>query len=305
MDIRNIQYELRPRRMLEIFDFAVLVVMRRPGPFLTFTLPFVLVCVAANTALMSLFADPDDGLEWWHWLSWLLPWILFQQMQLLSLPLTLINGRLLFEEELRPGQIFREAVALLPQFAYHQLFWRGSLAALFAAPFVMIHVLHRYWHDADLGGYMALEVAIGLVALVAGWRALLSQIFRGEVLALERLERPLMRRRMRTLAAGNADRSLGFRLLELSLLFLAMSAVSLSWNFALEGLEFHGRHWWLDASFVPLSPPMQLLLFIFFAYHCTARFLYYIDSRSLREGWDLELGLIRGVRDTEEAVSRR
>lgn len=304
MDIRNIQYELRPRRLLELLDLAIVVVMRRPALFLRFAAPYAIVAVAANTALMALFADPDDGLELNHWLTWLLPYLLYLEMQLLSLPLVLINGRLLFEDRVDAGEIWRDCISLLPRFLIHQTLRRGLLLLAFATPALCLIWILQWWGKSEVAApFLVMALAL-IVAAVSGWRMLITNQFAGEVLALERIPTPMLRRRIEALARGMADRSAGLRWIEGLLFLIGLIAVRMSWDFALSGLTLAERYWWLKATVFPLSPPLQLYCFVFFVYHCAVRFLYYIDSRSLREGWDLELALLKGVRETEEAVRR-
>ncbi|MCB1321079.1 MAG: hypothetical protein KDK34_12540, partial [Leptospiraceae bacterium] len=91
------------------------------------------------------------------------------------------------------------------------------------------------------------------------------------------------------------------------LMFIFILAASFGWQFLLEIFNIHKLYWWLDAGSLfkgslLYAPVTHVFLFIYFVYHSVAKFLYYIDTRSLREGWDVELALVRGVRETEEAA---
>ncbi len=275
MDIRNIQYRLRRRRLDEIFDFAALLMRTHLRSYLLIAAPLIAVFFVANSALIYAVGEPDDGVSWENALQFYMTLLVFAECTALSLPLTLLNGRLLFEDRPGLGRIWRESLQLLPIF-----FWKQVVVRL------------------------AWIVPLG-VTLIGPYRALIHNFFQNEAIALERLRGKQLNVRLGAMAAGLAERSFAFLLIAGPLYLLLVLIVWFGWNNLLGALDLEDRFWWLDASYSLCSPIVNLATLCFAVYHNAARFLYYVDSRSLREGWDVELALVKGVRDTDEARAAR
>ncbi len=275
MDIRNIQYRLRRRRLDEIFDFAALLMRTHLRAYLLIAAPLIAVFFTANSALIYTVGAPDDGVAWENSLQFYMILLVFAQCTLLSLPLTLLNGRLLFEDRPSLRRIWRESVQLLPLF-----FWKQVAVRL-------------TW------------IVPLFITLIGPYRALIHNFFQNEALTLERLRGKQLNVRLGAMAAGLAERSFAFLLIAGPLYFLMVLIVWFSWNNLLGALDLEDRFWWLDAQYSLCSPIVNLATLCFAVYHNAARFLYYVDSRSLREGWDVELALVKGLRDTDEARAAR
>ena len=95
LDVRNIQYRLRRRRLDEIFDFATLVLRNHLASFLMLVAPIVGLCFALNAGLIAWLGryGPDE-LEWLSWPHLGLLLLLMFQRSVVSLPVLLLNGNL-------------------------------------------------------------------------------------------------------------------------------------------------------------------------------------------------------------------
>ena len=267
MNVDHIQFELRRRRLDEIFDFAITVLRNYPGLYIRFVLPALILFVALNTLLIWPLRE-DLGDDWeslfFSWPNLALFAVLIVEGSILRLPLLLINGRLLFQERVQGAEI------------------RGDLRAV-------------------AGSYLGRVVILRNLLLLAFWPIFFlwpRSFFLPEVLALERTPGSQVRARLENLTRRQSDRILGFRLVSLllGLLFLIIGAYVYSELRGIPGLDFGG--WWFSAAFCFLSPVINLLFLVYSLFHNTARFLFYIDTRSVLEGWDLEKMLIKGMRES-------
>ena len=116
---------------------------------------------------------------------------------------------------------------------------------------------------------------------------------------LEKLRGVQVTRREEALSRGLADRTISFLMLDviIALVFLGVGLYGAYYFLDLMGLA--DVHWLLDTEFSLFSPLAHLLIFIYAIFHGTAKFIFYLDTRSNTEGWDVELLLIKGVRDTD------
>ncbi|MEQ9365065.1 MAG: hypothetical protein RIF32_12510 [Leptospirales bacterium] len=264
---------MRRRRLDEIFDFAALVLQKNLRLILTLSAPMIVVCFAANCWLIFWFARfGADELEWLSWPHLALLFLLLFERSLISLPVLLLNGNLLFERRPRLRGILGNALRLYPRYL---------------------------WSQAILA---PLQIIVFSWTFVLPWRALVAHFFRGEVIALERLRGRDMTRRLDAMAAGQGERNVGFVILNALVFSLYLGAVAFGFNVVLGMASLSDHYWWLDADITLFSPVMHLFVLAYGVFHTTVKFLYYIDSRSLREGWDIELTIVKGVRETEEAA---
>ncbi len=273
LDIRNIQYQLRPRRLDEVFDFALLVIRRHLGLFLLVGLPPVILFTALNTVLIFYlnggWLDEPESSSWLHLFVLVL---LFFERSVLALPVLLLNGTLLFDDRPRLRQILRTSLSVYPRYLMHQAVLRSVLC-----------------------------VGLGWT-IIAPWWAVVTHFFKSEVIALERLQGAQIGRRLSAMTAGQNERTFGFLIIDAAFFVLVVLAASYGWNYLLDTLKLAERYWWLDAQPMLLAPIMHVFILSYAIFHTTAKFLFYIDSRSLREGWDVELSLVKGIRETEEVA---
>lgn len=264
---------MRRRRLDEIFDFALLVIRRHLGLFLIVGLPPVILFTALNTALIfyihGSWIDRPESSSWLH-LGVLV--VLFFERSVLALPVLLLNGTLLFDDRPRLWQIFRTSLAVYPRYLAHQALLRSVLCVGFG------------W------------------TIIAPWWAIITHFFKSEVIALERLQGAQIGRRLSAMTAGQTERTYGFLMIDGAFFVLVLLAASYGWNYLLDTLKLAERFWWLDAQPMLLAPVMHVFILGYAIFHTTAKFLFYIDSRSLREGWDVELSLVKGIRETEEVA---
>lgn len=264
---------MRRRRLDEIFDFAVLVLHNNLRLFLTIVLPLIFLCVAGNSVLILwLGRHGPDELEWLSWPHLGLLFLLLFQRSLLSLPVLLLNGNLLFEQHPNLRGIFRNCFQLYPRYLWSQ-------AILLPAQVILL-----CW------------------TFVFPWRALIGHFARSEVIVLERLKGAAMLKRLNAMAAGQGERNVAFVMLNAIIFGLYMAAAGFGFNVILGMASLADRFWWLDADLTLFSPIMHFFILAYNVFHTTAKFLYYIDSRSLREGWDIELTMVKGIRETEDAA---
>lgn len=235
--------------------------------------PIVGLCFALNAGLIAWLGryGPDE-LEWLSWPHLGLLLLLMFQRSVVSLPVLLLNGNLLFDSRPKLREILWNSLRLYPRYLWSQ------------------------------GVLWLLQCVVLVWTFVLPWRALISHFFRGEVIVLERLGGADMRRRLGAMAAGQGERTVAFVILDAVFFALYLLAVAYAFNVTLGMASLDGRFWWLDADITLFSPVMHLFVLLYYPLHTTAKFLYYIDSRSQREGWDIELTMIKGVRETEEAA---
>ncbi len=260
MNIDHIQFELRRRRLDEIFDFGVTVLRHYPGLFFRFSAPLVLFFFALNFVFIALLrptlveGEDFDG----FWQNLLLAFVLLVEQSVVRLPLLLTCGRLLFQQSVS----------------------RADLRADFRAV---------------AGGYFLRTVLMRNFLFFVLWP---RYFFLSEVVALERTPGERIRPRLENLTRRQSDRILGFRLIAffLGLVFVLVGLFFFRTILEIPGLE--KKPWWLSADFSLLSPVLHVFLLVFAVYHTTARFLFYIDTRSLLEGWDIEKMLLKGMRES-------
>ena len=260
LEIQNIRYKLRKRSVDEIFDLSLLVIARNFRYFLICA-PAPFFFAALNIYLIRIF-DPDSSANFFSGASWKMLLVLFFEQSLVSLPFTILNGRLLFEE--RPS--FRDLLSD---------FWNS-------APSYFIY------------GCLLRPLSFFVPRFQMGP---VRRMFVGEVLCLEKLKGRIAFQRMSGLST-RSDRVTGFLFLSwgIGLLFLAIGLST--WNFLIDLLAPDSKLWLLAGKYSLLTPAAQILIFLYFGFHATSRFLFYIDVRSEMEGWDLEILLRKGAVET-------
>ncbi len=264
MDIRNIQVILRKRRLDEVFDLALLFVARNIGIYLRYAIIPAAFFTAVNMFVLSFVRNEET--EWFSAPQALMILLVMLEQPLFTYPLLFLNGRLLFTKKPPAREVFEGVLSLLPRFAF------GSLKRIF---FILV-----------LGP-----------TLVAAWIGLVRDFFLGEVVVLERIRGGDVVRRLKAL---RSDRTSGFLMMDFGLGTAFLIAGTMSLSFVADTLGIKSLHWLLDVSFSFLSPSFQFLLFLYFVFHSAGRFLFYIDTRAAGEGWDIELMLLKGVKETDE-----
>lgn len=264
MDIRNIQVVLRRRRLDEVFDLALLFVARNIGTYLRYAIIPAIAFTAINMTVLAFIRNEET--EWFSAPQALMILLVILEQPLFTYPLLFLNGRLLFTKRPSAREVFEGFFSALPPFLF------GSLKRIF---FVLV-----------LGP-----------TLVAAWIGLVRDFFLGEVIVLERIRgRDIVRR----LKALRSDRTSAFLMMDFGLGTAFLVAGTMSLSFLADTLGIENLHWLLNVSFSFLSPGFQFLLFLYLIFHSAGRFLFYIDTRATGEGWDIELMLLKGVKETDE-----
>ena len=255
--------------MDEVFDFALLVIRTHFLKFVAYAAPAFLLFVGLNAALLFL-TDTYYGKFWSSAHFWMAVLVLLEQ-PLFALPLVLLNGNLVFDSRPPARQVLGDLPRLLPRYLLRAALLRTSLLT-FLAP-----------------------------TLITIWRGAVHQFFLAEVLLLERLSGRDVNRRLSALTRGRSDRTVAFLLLDIVLAVCFVTCATYSYNLLLEALGLHDAHPLFRAGYNLLSPSAHVFLFLFLTVHSTAKFLFYLDLRSLLEGWDIELLLLKGIQDTDAA----
>lgn len=273
MDIQNIQFQLRRRRLDEIFDFAFYIFRENLGRYIKLLGVPAIFFVAFNIAiifLMNAMNSAEDEFSVFSPEHVGMVLLLFAQRSLYSLLMTAYNGYLLFDEKPSLKQVWKDVWKIAPLYFWHQVILRS------------------------------IYLFIGGGTLLLPWRSAVVHFFKSEVMVLEKLTGKNMRQRLAAISRGQGDRTLLFLFFDSFLFLFYIVVIVFAYNSVIELLVLHELFWWLDASFsnMLLSPPIQFLILPYLIFHSQAKFVFYIDARSLREGWDVELNLIRGAHDT-------
>jgi len=188
---------------------------------------------------------------------------------LLQLPFTIAAGRLMFSADVSLRLVLSSAVRLL---------YRATLARCLALLLIG-------------GGTL---IVIGAPLVVA------RSLFMGEVVVLEGAGAMAAYRRATRLTSGRVPESLGvwLALLATSAAFIAVCQIFAS-ALAAEGLPiealpsvWQGLNWQAGLAGLFLSLPLV----------ATLRFLAYIDNRTRREGWDIQVRFLELGRALSEAA---
>ncbi|MBI3395566.1 MAG: hypothetical protein HY042_07015 [Spirochaetia bacterium] len=265
MDIRNVQCVLRKRRLDEIFDLAVLFSANNVKVYLRYVAPACLLVLAFNVLVIRLVRTPDGSTFKQQSAMFLL---LLMERILVALPVVLISGRLMFDE--------RPAFKSLIQASWKSLF-----------PFVV----------ARFVGLVQVTVLAPFV--IPLWIGVVRNAFLDEVILLEQLR---FRDASRRLASFAVERVPVFIFLDLVFMAAFLAVGTMTFGFLLDVTGLAGTHWMLKAGVSLMSPLFHLLVLCYFVFQSIARFLFYIDTRSRSEGWDTELMLLNGVRETDEGA---
>ena len=270
MDIQNIQYRLRKRRLDEIFDFSILVIRENFLMFVRYALPGILLLSAFNFLVLTELRGEEEP-DWFSGEHFVLLLIVLLQQPLFSLPLILLNGNLVFEKKPSFKNVFQGFFS----FFFRFLFRTALIRSLF---------------------YTVLAPSI-----ITLWFGLIRSFFQNEVILLERLKGKQVSQRLTALSRGRGDRTIAFLIIDFLVAFVFVSIGIYSWNFLIDLIGLKDAHWMLDGNWSLFSPVTHVLLLLYAVFHSTAKFLYYLDTRSNLEGWDIQLMFEKGVRDTDAA----
>lgn len=261
MYLDKTQIAIRERTFLETLDLALRVVREYALPLLGLLLLTAVPMAALNYFLLLGVAEPiveffNLPTPYYFFAMYLVVW----QMPLVTAPMTLFLGQVLFTQQPEPGKIAREFFRSLPQLLWYQVVLRAAVIPLvftWCAPY-------------------------------AGWPYL------SEVILLERT--PYRRRRgSSTITTWQRSQSLHSGLWG-DAFARWLAAVSIG---GLLLVSLGGSLYIVTRMFVRAAPVegishhglvvFHAALWLVVGFFAVVRFLGYVDLRIRREGWEVEL----------------
>lgn len=260
MDVSRIRFELRKRRLDEIFEFGLVILKNHIALFLKLTAPYLFLFFALNGFLIYFLEVTVGGEGAEAGTFFVITALLVFEICFIDLLLVVLNSRLLFSKELKVSTVYSDRKGWI-HFFFKGVILRGSLLT-FLSPF-----------------------------LVTLWFGLFRYFFVAETIVLEQLSGKALGKRLSTLTSR--ANIFSFWILTFVVFFIYYIV---AYNLASEVVSLTGikAEPWL-ISFSPASILMQPVILAYVIYHSTVKFLFYIDTRSHIEGWDLELQLRRGL----------
>lgn len=271
MNLDDLSVAVRERTLPEIYDLALVLARRHAGRLLLLALAGAAPFVALD-ALLLAGAEGGDGTA----LTWLAV-LLATQAPIATAPLAAYLGEAMFSR----APTVRGALATA----------RGRLGAL------LVLALHR-------GAFLALPVALAAavghawIGLVFAFLLMFYPLHAVEVVLLERQPLgPSLRRAHQLMGSWRSDAighlAVGALVVVLGVVVAAVSGALLIDLLFTGAVDLDAWPRWFDParSWLPLLLPWP-----FIAWLAVARFLAYIDLRTRREGWEIEIELRRAGR---------
>ncbi len=273
---------IRSRSLLEIFDLALLVLRKYPGPLLTSLFFGAIGFVLVNELITSQFVSKRFGEIEPTAYGWLILLLVITQAQVGTIFVTAFLGQAMFVEQPRFAVAFRSVWATLLG-----IFWAHGLVRC-VLPVMALVAVANYSRSRD-------ETAFFVVfAVILAFGGVLLKTFRPYVTEILVLERTPLRQSQPDditfwLRSASLHRNIGSDSFSLSLLsgifglaILCGVYGSLCLLFELIGLIDEEQ--WLRLHVLwPVS------LWLVAGLLSVVRFLSYIDMRIRQEGWEVEL----------------
>ena len=174
MRLDETRITIRERGLLEILDLSLKVAAAYPGLLLASICLPVLALMALNTYLIGWIAyDFDDFGQVARYL-WTMTLLVFIEAPLVSIPVTLLLGRIMFIQPAAAREILRDMVSFFPQIAWCHLVLRGIVLA-----WILM------WMVPDYSEYTSQEALLMMLAMVV---AVIRAVrpFITEIIVLER-----------------------------------------------------------------------------------------------------------------------
>lgn len=271
MNLDHLTLAVRERTLGELCDLALLLVRRHLRDLSMLAAIGAAPWIILNVVLMQVLPDRD-----WLGLAWLVVFMLLQA-PLATAPITAYLGEAMFAHQVQP----RQALAACRAVAGPLLLMATLRAMLIAVPVLLFSAMGD-----------------GLPGLLLLFLLMFFPMHWGEVLLLER--QPLrsgFKRANQLMAAWRSEavtHLIVSGLLIVGGVIMLTVAVSEVANLLVWRLIEYDE-WW--SWFRPQESLLPLLLpWPFIAYLAVVRFLAYIDVRTRREGWEVELDLRRAGR---------
>lgn len=281
MDFSHTFIAIRKRSLAGLFDLSLLVYRDHALNILTLLAINALPWLAFDvlTLLLSEFGMVDYGL--WHWKLLLLAVL---QAQYGTMMITLYLGKAMFEG--KPS--VSETVAVFIKASWYSIWLHGLLRMVF--PVTLLIALG----DSISTGWAIVLFIVGM--LFRTWRPFVSEILL--------LEKPPVRRkkdgeilfRKRSSLLHRSDVVAGFVL---------GSIIAAALTTMLAGLMFHvdktiGLLGTLDLPIQYLYWPIAAWLVA--SYMAVFRFMFYINTRIVQEGWEVSLSVKSEGRKLEQSL---
>lgn len=271
MNLEDLSITVRERTLGELFDLGLLLVRRHLRSIVILAGIGVLPCILVDGLIMLAFDDLS-----WHALSWLVV-LLTAQAPLACAPISAFLGEAMFNA--RPT--VREGLARFRE----QL---GPLVGLSLLRGLVVGAGVLVFHS----------IGDGLVGLISLGVLLFYPAHVVEVILLERQGfRASLKRSNQLMSAWRSEAVTHLLVAGLAIVggvivgVIAAAEIAnlLFWNL----LDF--EEWWLwfhpRAAFLTVILPWPIIIYL-----SAVRFLAYIDLRTRREGWEIELDLRRAGR---------
>jgi hypothetical protein len=271
MNLDDLNIAVRERTLGELFDLAAQVIRRHVRALAVLALIGALPWMVVDLIVMAMM--PKNS---WHGLAWLVA-LMVAQAPLATAPITAYLGEAMFSD----GPKVRQALA-----TFRSRFGTLLILAILRGSIAAIPVM------------LFSNVGDGMPGLFLLFVLMFYPIHVLEVLLLERQPlRATLRRSNLLMSAWRAEAVTHLLVAAIAIVGgVLMSTVAVT---EIANLLFWGSvsydEWW--EWYHPASSVLPTLLpWPIFAYLAVVRFLSYIDLRTRREGWEIELDLRRAGR---------
>lgn len=274
MLIQN-RISIKKRSLTERMDLAFLVMIRYASVLFRACILALPVCFLPILFLyMEMFSgsiteiDGEDAVA----LFLGVVGVIFVLEPLVTAPVTLVLGQIMFEGRPSWGKVVREFCESLPQLLYYRFLWRFTT-----------------WRWAFCSEVILLERNPWMGRRVLEDKKKISHVINTT-------------ERCKSMALGDpigADREIKVAFFSF-MLFISLSAGIFSLRYFILDIN------WRLSYAVLIMFYMQIILWSLFFYRTVVRFLSYLDQRIRTEGWDLDLTLRAEVEriDLKENISR-
>lgn len=277
MNLEELSVAVRERSLAELFDLALLLARRHAMPLALLAVIGIAPWAALDWLLLAR-TDPENPAA----LAWLVV-LLVAQTPIATAPITAYLGEAMFSR----GPTLRGALAATRRRLVPLLAFAAYRGAFIAVPVLLFSAL-----------------AGGTPGLLLLFLIMFYPLHASEVVLLERQPlRASLKRANQLMASWRSEAVgqlvLGGLVIVIGTLVAVLAAVVLINLLFWDAIP--NEDWW--RWFHPGSTPLALLMpWPFIAWLAVVRFLSYIDLRTRREGWEIELDLRRAGRRIEPAV---
>jgi hypothetical protein len=277
MRLDHIRIAIRERAPSDLFDLTLQVVRVHAKSLLMAALIGIPPVAIANLALVGPSLDTEEGFAWHGLLSLALAWV---ATPLATAPITVYLAQAMFTDRPSWTKVFQDLRATLGPMLLVQLLFRAIL------PIWLLAAWYQLTEDSD-------SPAIWLVLFLATFMGIFvaARPFLNEVLLLER--NPLRAKDRMTTGKRNRAIHEGLQgeMFSQSLLN-ALAAVAMTYAvwFAIKYVRALWANDW-DASIWFEVAAWQVAVWSVVAYFAVVRFLWYLNTRIRREGWEVDLAL--------------